>query len=463
MALAREDFAVDIGNTKGIKNKKTMQDIAETEKKLDQSKVIEGAASFVTKAVNNAASSNKADLMKSLSASNRLNISSAKSSSGGFTLTGIKQVVDIKSKTDATFVQKIANKITTDISNSMKDQVSTSTKQLADSIQKAKEDSKAATNVGDAITGVVGSLAGAAGGAVKDIVGGIKDLYSANIGNSTNDEKSDDMMKTLKDKYSLDQSFKLKNKKDVSSDFANALSSENLAKCASEASAKNDLDIGKVDVKGDIVISNIQQDALINDVMNCAFNQEVTNEIATKLVNNYDSMIQEMIENVDKKLSDTQIAKIQGDIYAAGVAGAGMLQAAGEAAGKTLESAGKGLESAGKGVGAAAEGTGKGLESAGKGLEYAGKGAGAAAEGVGKGAAAVASSLTMPLIALAVIGIVGLAVYFLVFKKKSPIGQALEGAITNAAAPVPAVIPQAGGVDLLEFVNQLSDTPVFRR
>jgi hypothetical protein len=455
-ALEREDFGVDIGNTKNIKNKKSMQDIAEIEKKIDQSKVIEGAASFVTKAVNSAASSNKADLMKSLSASNRLNISSAKSSSGGFTLTGIKQVVDIKSKTDATFVQKIANKITTDISNSMKDQISTSTKQLADSVQKAKENNKTATNVGDAVVGVVDSLGKTAGGAVKDIVGGIKDLYSASIGNSTNDEKSEEMMKVLKEKYSLDQSFKQKNKKDVSSDFKSALSSENLAKCANEASAKNDLDIGKVDVKGDILISNIQQDALINDVMNCAFNQEVTNEIATKLVNSYDSMIQEMIENVDKKLSDTQIAKVQGDIYAAGVAGAGMLQAAGEAAGKTLESAGKGLESAGKGAAIAAEG-------AGKGLELAGKGAAVAAEGAGKAAAAVASSLTMPLIALAVIGIIGLAVYFLVFKKKSPIGQALEGAITNAAAPAPAVIPQAGGVDILEFVNQLSETPVFRK
>jgi hypothetical protein len=455
-ALEREDFGVDIGNTKNIKNKKSMQDIAEIEKKIDQSKVIEGAASFVTKAVNSAASSNKAELMKSLSASNRLNISSAKSSSGGFTLTGIKQVVDIKSKTDATFVQKIANKITTDISNNMKDQISTSTKQLADSVQKAKEDNKTATNVGDAVVGVVDSLGKTAGGAVKDIVGGIKDLYSASIGNSTNDEKSEEMMKVLKEKYSLDQSFKQKNKKDVSSDFKSALSSENLAKCANEASAKNDFDIGKVDVKGDILISNIQQDALINDVMNCAFNQEVTNEIATKLVNSYDSMIQEMIENVDKKLSDTQIAKVQGDIYAAGVAGAGMLQAAGEAAGKTLESAGKGLESAGKGAAIAAEG-------AGKGLELAGKGAAVAAEGAGKAAAAVASSLTMPLIALAVIGIVGLAVYFLVFKKKSPIGQALESAITNAAAPAPAVIPQTGGLDLLEFVNQLSDTPVFRK
>jgi hypothetical protein len=71
-ALATEHFAINIGNTKNIKNKKTMQEISEIEKNIDQSKVIEGAASFVSKAANKAAASNKADLMKALAASNRL-------------------------------------------------------------------------------------------------------------------------------------------------------------------------------------------------------------------------------------------------------------------------------------------------------------------------------------------------------------------------------------------------------
>jgi hypothetical protein len=448
-ALEREDFAVDIGNTKNIKNKKSMQDLSESEKKLDQSKVIEGAASFVTKAVNKAASSNKADLMKALSAANKLSIGSVKG--GVFKLTNVSQVSKIESKTDANFVQKIANKITTDISNNMKDEVKTSTKQIAESVQKSKENTKAATNVGDAVVGVVGTLAGAAGGAVGKIADAAASIYSASIGNSTTEDKTEENLKSVKEKYSLDQSFKQKNKKDVSNDFANALSSENLAKCANDAAASNSMDLGKIDA-GEIILDNIKQEALVSDVMNCAFNQEVTNEIATKLVSNFDSLIQEMIENVDKKLSDAEIAKIQGDIYAAGIAGAAILQGAGEAASTAAQGAGKGLESAGKGVAVAAEG-------AGKGLELAGKGAAAAAEGVGKGAAAVASSLTGPLIAAAVLAAIALVGYIL-YKKKGSVDALTSGV---GAVTLPAAIAQKGGLDLLEFVNQLSDTPVFRK
>jgi hypothetical protein len=462
-ALEREDFAVDIGNTKNIKNKKSMQDLSESEKKLDQSKVIEGAATFVTKAVNKAASSNKADLMKTLAASNRLNIGSAKSSDGGFKLTNISQLSKIESKTDANFVQKIANKITTDIANNMKDEVKTSTKQIAETIDKKKEDTKAATNVGDAVVGVVGTLAGAAGGAVGKIADAAASIYSASIGNSTTEDKSEDTLKSVKEKYSLDQSFKQKNKKDVSNDFANALSSENLAKCANDAAASNNMDIGKVDVKGDIILDGIKQESLVNDVMNCAFNQEVTNEIATKLVSNFDSLIQEMIENVDKKLSDAEIAKIQGDIYAAGIAGAAILQGAGEAASTAAQGAGKGVasaaEGAGKGIESAAKGAAVAAEGVGKGLESAGKGAAAAAEGVGKGAAAVASSLTGPLIAAAVLAAIALVGYIL-YKKKGSVDALTSGV---GAVALPAAIAQKGGLDLLEFVNQLSDTPVFRK
>jgi hypothetical protein len=333
-------FAIDIGNTVNLKNKKKMEEISEMEKKIDQSKVIEGMGSFVTKAVNKAASSNKADLMKTLSASNRLNIGSAKSSGGGFTLSGISQTIDIKSKTDGAFVQKIANKITTDISNTMKEEIATSSKQLTEDLKKSKEDIKAGTNIGD--------IANTVGDTVKGLGESFAKMMSASVGNSMNDEKSEESMKSLKEKFNLNQSFNQKNKKDVAGDFASALSSENLAKCANEAAGKNDMDIGKVDVKGDIVISNIKQEALINDTMNCAFNQEVTNEIATKMISNFDNMVKEMIENVDKKLSDTQVAKIQGDIYAGGVAAAMALSAAGEAASTAAQGAGKGLESTGK-------------------------------------------------------------------------------------------------------------------
>ena len=410
-ALAIEHFAINIGNTKNIKNKKSMQDISEIEKNIDQSKVIEGAASFVTKAANKAAASNKADLVKALAASNRLSIGSAKSSSGGFTLKNIKQKSEVKSSTDANFVQKISNKISTDLSNNLKNEVKSSTKQLTEDIKKKKEDVKESTGVGDTVKGLGNTL----GKSVDNLVDTAGDILSVGIGNSTNEEKIEENMKSMKEKFNLNQSFKVKDNKSVSNDIENALSSENLAKCASEASAKNDLDIGKIDVKGDIVISDIAQESLIDDVMKCAFNQEVATEIATKIVSNYDNMIQQMIENVDSKLSDEQISKIQGDIYAAGVAGAAVLQAAGEGLSTAAQGAGKGLESTGKGLATAAEGAGKGISDASKGL---GEGLSTAAKGVGEGVAKIASSLTGPLIAAAILGVIGLVGYIMFKRSK---------------------------------------------
>jgi hypothetical protein len=284
----------------------------------------------------------------------------------------------------------------------MKNEVKSTTKQVMEQMTKKKEDVKAATNVGDIVTGVVGTVGSVANKAL-DTAAAITDVA---IGNSTNEEKIEENMKSMKEKFNLNQSFKVKENKSVANDISNALSSENLAKCASDAAAKNEMDINKVTVKGDIDISDIAQEALIDDVMKCAFNQEVATEIATKIVSNYDNLIQQMIENVDSKLSDEQISKIQGDIYAAGVAGAAVLQAAGEA----TSTAAKGL---GEGVSTAAKGAGEGLSTAAKGM---GEGIGTAAKGVGEGVANVAKGLTGMLIPAAIIGVIGLVVFM--FRKK---------------------------------------------
>jgi hypothetical protein len=158
-------------------------------------------------------------------------------------------------------------------------------------------------------------------------------------------------------------------------------------------------------------------------------------------------MIQQMIENVDSKLSDEQIAKVQGDIYAAGVAGAAVLQAAGEA----TSTAAKGL---GEGVSTAAKGAGEGISSAAKGV---GEGIGTAAKGVGEGMAKVAEGLTGMLIPAAIIGVIGLLIF--VFRKKlmrmitsgADDTPALPSAVPvppNMMYPMPGMMPQQFGAPM---------------
>jgi hypothetical protein len=75
--------------------------------------------------------------------------------------------------------------------------------------------------------------------------------------------------------------------------------------------------------------------------MNCAFDQAVINEIATKIVNEYDSTIQQLLENVDSSLDEQTKANIEGDIYAMGVAGSAILESVGNAGSKIIDSGGK--------------------------------------------------------------------------------------------------------------------------
>ena len=134
-----------------------------------------------------------------------------------------------------------------------------------------------------------------------------------------------------------------------------------MAKCAADTKAENALDLSKIDVTGPIVISELDQTNVVKDVMNCAFNQTVMNDISNKIVNDYNKLIKQMVENVDTKLDEQTKTATQGDIYAAGVAGAAVLQAAGEGLSTAAQGAGKGLESAGQGVATAAKGVGEGV------------------------------------------------------------------------------------------------------
>lgn len=330
-----EKFGLNFGSKKKVENNTRVKDLKTFEEGIDQSKVVKGVASMLSSAVNKAVSNNTADLLRSIAASNKIQIGSVKGSS--FTLANIKQQNVISQETRGDFAQKVANKVVNDISNVMNDQIKGAASNNRDKVKKSMEDSAKGTNVGDVLNSAMGAVAS---------------ILDVGVGSSSSTKTNTDITNELKDIFKLDQSFKYEKNNDVKNQLENILSTENLAKCAADTKAANEINLDAIDVTGPVEINAIEQSNVVNDVMSCAFNQEVMNEIANKIINEYTTMIDQLMENVDKSLSDDQKKQVEGDIYATGVAGAAVLGEVGGAA----EGLGKGIESAGKGVASAASG-----------------------------------------------------------------------------------------------------------
>ena len=342
---------LDAGNSTKLSDSTKIKDLKSIEKNIDQSKVMKGMTAMVSSAVTNAVSKNSADLLRSIAASNKISVGSASGTS--FTLTNIKQTNTVEQETNANFVQQVTNKVINDIGTKLQESIDMASKQTSEDVKKLTSDEKSGTSIG----GIVDSVANVAGKGL-DTLGKV---LSLSAGNSVKQDTSKDISQELKDTFKLDQSFKYEKNDDVKSSLENILSTENLAKCAADTKAENALDLSKIDVTGPIVISELDQTNVVKDVMNCAFNQTVMNDISNKIVNDYNKLIKQMVENVDTKLDEQTKTATQGDIYAAGVAGAAVLQAAGEGLSTAAQGAGKGLESAGQGVATAAKGVGEGV------------------------------------------------------------------------------------------------------
>lgn len=373
---------LDAGNSTKMSDSTKIKDLKTIEKNIDQSKVIKGMTALVSSAVTNAVSKNSADLLRSIAASNKISV--GKASGTSFTLTKIKQTNTVEQETNANFVQQVTNKVINDIGVKLQENIDAAAKQAASDTKKLTSDEKAGTSIG----GIIDSVANVAGKGL-DTLGKV---LQVSAGNSVDQSTTKDITQEMKDSFKLDQSFKYDKNDDVKNSLENILSTENLAKCAADTKAENAIDLSSIDVSGPIVISELDQTNVVKDVMNCAFNQTVMNDISNKILNDYNKLIKQMVENVDTKLDEQTKTNVQGDIYAAGVAGAAVVQAAGEAVSTGSQGIGKGIESAGKGI----ESAGAGISTAAKGV---GEGVGTAAKGVGEGIESAMTGLMMPLIA----------------------------------------------------------------
>jgi hypothetical protein len=368
--------------------KKNIQDIS---KNIDQSSVIKGMNSLLTNSITNAMNSNTAEIMTTIQAENKLSLAGVKGSS--FTLKGINQSASVTSNTEATVKQKITTKIMNDITNELTKNIKSAASNTASDVKKQTSNEQTATNVGTALVGIAGVI----GNTVNHLADKAADILSFGATKSTTNTVTTDEETRIKNQYSLNSSFKVDQNNDVNTKLQNLLDSKNIAKCGNDALSKNTIDVSNIDVTGAVVISDISQNSVITDITKCIFDQEIMNDISSKLVNSFNDMISNMSNNIDTKLDEQTKAKVDGDIAAVGIAGAAIISSAGTAVATAAEGAGTA-------VAKAAEGVGTGVSTGAQGI---GTGVSTGAEGVGKGLSGVFSALAMPLFFFAIIACIG--------------------------------------------------------
>jgi hypothetical protein len=368
-----ENFGINVGNSTKVNNSKNFKILSETEKEIDRSSVVKGLTKLISDAVTEVSSSNTSELAKTIALSNKINISKIKAES--VSITNITQEIKLDSKVSAEFIQKIQGKVYNEITKKIADKVSN----LVDSSTKSED-----TNTENSQDGTsIGNIVDKAGDVLKDVL-------NISVGNSTNIDNSVNVDETFIDKLKLDESFKIEKNLENSNKIKNALDNKNLSKCSQSTNQTNELKFSDAELSGKLEVKNIKQFAAVNAIMNCAFNNEIVNEVATKIFEDYEKNISNMIKSADEYAKKNNSTSTSGDIYAMGVAGS-----------KVLEGAGKGIKDAGSGVSAAAEGVGKGVS--------------ATAEGVGKGISSALTGLMGPLLIGGLLLIV-VAIGYFIFK-----------------------------------------------
>jgi hypothetical protein len=346
-----ETFA-DLGSYIKTDDKKINKNLTESTSKITKDMIVKGMASLIKSAATTSMAKNGSEITAMLAAANKMRIGKIKSKKD-VKITGISQSATALNKIIGEVSQSVQDKVMNDMSSSLKDVIQKQSEEVKDVAK--------ATSVGDVVGNIMNVLGDVAGKAIDGATKVLDSLADSSMGSYKNKSKLEQSENETRNALQLDDSFKIDKDDSINSAMTNALSKENMAKCAANVSAANEMELSEIEsTDGAIEISDIKQTALVDSLTDCVFSQKMLTEVANKAVDSISKTFGNAFKSANKEVA--------GDIYAAGVAATAVVVAAGQAVSVAAEGAGKGLESAGKGVGNAAEGIGSGISSAAMGM-----------------------------------------------------------------------------------------------
>jgi hypothetical protein len=300
----KENFAlVSGGNNTSINDSTKIKKSFETNDKIDRSMLV----TSVTKLVNNVSSDvvqkNSSNAASAVGASNTVWISNIKCDN--VTISGIKQ----KSQADNTTVvkasqtnqSKISNDISTSIDKTIEKVGGTDLAALeAENTKKLNEFMQAKPGYDpDKALKLAGACPGEGGG-----------LFS--VANDCKVDSSYELDATVKQALDLDESFKINDTDDISTEIKTKLEQSNFASCTANASASNQIVLQDISCdamnamnkskgKGSISLTDFEQEAIGKLYMTCVFDQTNVSDIANKMVTKIAKKYNQIYDAIEKK------------------------------------------------------------------------------------------------------------------------------------------------------------------
>ena len=105
--------------------------------------------------------------------------------------------------------------------------------------------------------------------------------------------------------FDVNKNFNYKSNNDAETEMNNILSTEYLSQCANDTDTSSKINLSNITVDSDINITDIEQKSVVNDIMKCAFTQEVINDISSKALNDFDNLFKLLDKEVNDNLSKT--------------------------------------------------------------------------------------------------------------------------------------------------------------
>jgi hypothetical protein len=345
-----EHFAVKAFSSDTVANKKKKEDLQDIKKNINKNKVIEGMTKLLSNTVTNVKNNNRADLSNLIEVSNNMSFKNF-SAGGNIIISKIKQSINIQDETNMEVTQNITNKIKNDITKDLIENIKMTTTELNSDINKSSDTGKGGTSFGD--------VANAVAGVVGKGIDALADVFSVGIAAETSNVTEDETTKKLQNEFNLNENFTYKKNGEIADIIDNILNTNNIAACLQKARSENELDFDNLRTTGSIIISELDQVMVVDKVMECAFNQTVINDIAAKMVARFDLLIDQLALNINNDLDEESKARVDGDIYAAGVAGSAILESVGNAGSKVLKESAVVVEKAGEAANDALTGVAK--------------------------------------------------------------------------------------------------------
>lgn len=269
------------GNKTKVKQTTNINKRADLKNNIDRSMNVESTQKIFNDIITEVSQNNSADVQNAVAASNSINLMGIECDTVNFS--GSNQNSYSGGSVSATIVQESTNKIHNSIENEIKKKILNKLPNNLDDIQKKDN---------EMMKQFLNSMPGYDPNKASKLAGNVS---NNGFGNKTNIDYKYNLDLELKKELNLDDTFKIEDNDDINSNIKNSVNQNNLAKCSASASANNILNLNDIKCKT-ANISNLKQQAYAESILSCAINQDLINEISTKIVNKIDKNFERMYE-----------------------------------------------------------------------------------------------------------------------------------------------------------------------